>query len=298
LKKTQARLIEAEKRALEHRITGGFAHEMRNALAGAQLELSAISNYRGKGCSAAESATQATIRLFEAIETLHREYGIPRERIAGEIVPHVKDISSILTELSKVMEGVHQDLERGLSITNQIREYARISEVRPGSGDLPLMELLKGYRKRYERDFEVHGITYSVEGPEDVACRGEQVHMDSIFGNLIRNAKDALLEKNADHKQINVKVEEKNGAAGKRIVVHVQDNGPGITGNHAPEIFEPFFSTKPSTGTGLGLAIVKRLVHLYGGTIELQSRENQEGAGFVVTLPKEPMDRGQGEEKG
>ncbi|MDZ7698404.1 MAG: hypothetical protein U5R49_16270 [Deltaproteobacteria bacterium] len=39
LRETQAQLLEAEKRTLEHRITGGFAHEMRNALAGAQLRV-------------------------------------------------------------------------------------------------------------------------------------------------------------------------------------------------------------------------------------------------------------------
>jgi len=65
---------------------------------------------------------------------------------------------------------------------------------------------------------------------------------------------------------------------------HSGRNGVKIPGRHLSEIFEPFFSTKPTTGTGLGLGVVKRLVKLYGGTIEVES-EVGEGARFVVTLP-------------
>jgi len=49
------------------------------------------------------------------------------------------------------------------------------------------------------------------------------------------------------------------------------------------EIFEPFFSTKPSTGTGLCLGVVKRLVQLYGGRIEVESDMGKETI-FTVTL--------------
>ena len=50
------------------------------------------------------------------------------------------------------------------------------------------------------------------------------------------------------------------------------------------EIFEPFYSTKPTTGTGLGLGVVKRLVQLYGGTIEAVSVVG-EGSRFFIMLP-------------
>jgi signal transduction histidine kinase len=49
------------------------------------------------------------------------------------------------------------------------------------------------------------------------------------------------------------------------------------------EIFEPFYSTKPTTGTGLGLDVVKRLANLYGGRIEVISNPG-EGTIFTVTL--------------
>ena len=67
LREAQAKLIEAEKRALEHRITGGFAHEMRNALTGAQLEFKTLLDYKGSGSSFSAVLKKATVRLMERI---------------------------------------------------------------------------------------------------------------------------------------------------------------------------------------------------------------------------------------
>ena len=60
-------------------------------------------------------------------------------------------------------------------------------------------------------------------------------------------------------------------------------NGPGIPKEQLTEIFEPFYSTKPTSGTGLGLGIVKRLVQVYGGQIEVESGM-EEGTIFTITL--------------
>jgi len=78
LRKTQSKLIEAEKRTLEHRITGGFAHEMRNALSGAQLEFNTILNYKNKGKPSAEILKDSATSLLKNITLIHEKYGIPR----------------------------------------------------------------------------------------------------------------------------------------------------------------------------------------------------------------------------
>jgi len=65
----------------------------------------------------------------------------------------------------------------------------------------------------------------------------------------------------------------------------VQDNGPGISQEVLPKIFQPYFTTKaPRQGTGLGLNIVQRLVKEANGALHVQT---QAGAGttFTVYLP-------------
>jgi len=97
------------------------------------------------------------------------------------------------------------------------------------------------------------------------------------------NAKDALGESEHDRqKEIRITVEKDMAHEG--FVVNVSDNGPGIVEENLNEIFEPFYSTKPTTGTGLGLGVVKRLIRLYDGRIDVKSKPGT-GTKFSVTLP-------------
>ena len=68
------------------------------------------------------------------------------------------------------------------------------------------------------------------------------------------------------------------------VVLRVGDSGPGISAEHIPVIFEPFFSTKGSKGTGLGLAVTRKIIEEHGGHIEVESRPD-EPAVFAIYLP-------------
>jgi len=281
LAETQAKLVETEKRVLEHRITGGFAHEMRNALTGAQLEMKAVLDYQEKGKAATEVIKEAATNQLQKIKDLQAKYQIPKEEIAQTLIPSIKEIAQVIEFLAGTHQDVYHDLERGLSITSQIRDYAKMAELRPGNEPVDLAALLKGYENRYVKDFGDHKIRYSFSGPDSLILQGDETHFNSIFTNLILNARDALLEIEKEDKKIHVSIETTEKDGNPQIQIKVQDNGPGIPESHLSEIFEPFFSTKPSSGTGLGLGIVKRLVQLYGGRIEIES-EPGFGTSFTV----------------
>ena len=72
---------------------------------------------------------------------------------------------------------------------------------------------------------------------------------------------------------------------GKRLILELADDGPGISSEIGSRIFDPFFTTKPpGVGTGLGLSIVYGIVRQHGGEV---SYESIPGAGtkFVIELP-------------
>ena len=71
---------------------------------------------------------------------------------------------------------------------------------------------------------------------------------------------------------------------GPRVVLTLEDEGPGIDAAHLPRLFEPWFSTKDG-GVGLGLAMVKRIVEEHGGRVEAGNREAARGALFRISLP-------------
>ena len=69
------------------------------------------------------------------------------------------------------------------------------------------------------------------------------------------------------------------------LVFSVQDNGPGISQETLPRIFEPYFTThKRGQGTGLGLSIVQRFVKQAHGAMHVHSKVGQ-GTIFTVYLP-------------
>jgi len=64
------------------------------------------------------------------------------------------------------------------------------------------------------------------------------------------------------------------------VEVKITNTGKGIPDEQIPNLFKPFFSTKPE-GTGLGLCIVKKIVEDNNGIIEIQSKK---GIGTTVTI--------------
>jgi len=70
---------------------------------------------------------------------------------------------------------------------------------------------------------------------------------------------------------------------GKYVALTIADEGPGISSQHLPKIFDPYYSTKEK-GSGLGLTICYSIVKKHGGHISVQTVEG-EGTSFTVYLP-------------
>ncbi len=79
-------------------------------------------------------------------------------------------------------------------------------------------------------------------------------------------------------------------ATATHVRLTVSDNGKGIKPDFLPHVFDYFRQADGSTtrsfgGLGLGLAIVRHLVELHGGTVEVTSLGEQQGANFTIQLP-------------
>jgi signal transduction histidine kinase len=69
------------------------------------------------------------------------------------------------------------------------------------------------------------------------------------------------------------------------IILKIRDNGKGIPPRDLERLFNPFFTTKPtSEGTGLGLFMCKDIVEIHNGKIHIHSQEGQ-FTEVVITLP-------------
>ncbi len=104
------------------------------------------------------------------------------------------------------------------------------------------------------------------------------VALRRMFNNLLDNACRY-------GKQVEVHLSRYDGL----VIVHVDDDGPGIPFEHYASVFEPFFTVDPSRsvqtgGSGLGLAITKQIIESCGGTVSA-TVSPLKGARITVTLP-------------
>jgi len=105
--------------------------------------------------------------------------------------------------------------------------------------------------------------------------------LNQVWTNLIDNAVHAMCGKGTIHLRTVRRAE--------RVVVEVEDDGPGIPPEVQPRIFDPFFTTKPpGEGTGLGLHTCYTIVvKKHGGTLDVTSKPG--ATRFTVTIPLAPV---------
>ena len=111
---------------------------------------------------------------------------------------------------------------------------------------------------------------------------GDQVQLQQVILNLIMNAKDAMTAVPKESRELIVNTER---GPPDTVLVAVRDSGPPIDFAKIDEMFEAFYSTKP-TGMGLGLTISRSIIEAHDG--RLWAVPNQpRGAVFQFTLPIE-----------
>jgi len=129
-------------------------------------------------------------------------------------------------------------------------------------------------RKRVTKELDDHL-------PEIVA---DPQQLQQVFLNLLLNAADAISEGGE------ITVTTRYDEMTKAVTVELRDTGKGIPDELMGKIFQPFFTTK-GKGTGLGLAVSRRIIEEHHGSIEAANRVSG-GAGFTITLPVKPEERG------
>ena len=97
----------------------------------------------------------------------------------------------------------------------------------------------------------------------------------------------ALLDNAVRHSPPGGSVEVTAEASGRKVVIRVSDQGPGITGIDPARIFDRFARASgngPGRGFGLGLALVRDIADRFGGTVEVEAT-SAAGTTFRLVLP-------------
>ncbi len=176
------------------------------------------------------------------------------------------------------LEQIGELTERMAQIGIQLKLFSKKS-----SGNVavvPLHGVIDGALEILKPSLNKEAVELTIDiRPDNLEVRANYVLLQQVLVNLISNAMQAMEGRKSK------KIALECLAAGDKVVVAVQDNGPGVSSEHLSDIFEPFFTTKKSgQGLGLGLTISDRIVRDFGGQITLVP--TKEGARFEFTLDK------------
>lgn len=141
---------------------------------------------------------------------------------------------------------------------------------------LEIIELARGEAVKY-------GVSILTElADPSPLVEADRVQLQQVLLNLIINAVEAMGADNEGSKELLVSTGkvEPSGA-----LVAVRDTGPGLEAVMLEQVFESFYTTKP-TGLGLGLSICRSIIEAHGGRL-WASTNQQRGATFQFTLPCE-----------
>ena len=146
--------------------------------------------------------------------------------------------------------------------------------------DLVLQELTEQVVETQEADAEVRGISLGVEMDDTpLHIYADSSRLQQAITNLVGNA----IHYTPEGGRIVVRVEQQCEAGQDYAMIHVRDNGVGISPENLAHIFDPFFrvNDEKGDGSGLGLSIVKEIVELHGGKVAVSSTV---GVGTTFTI--------------
>jgi C4-dicarboxylate-specific signal transduction histidine kinase len=193
------------------------------------------------------------------------------QRFLKHMPPNVEEVQSALNR----MIG---DCHRASQVFDNIR--ALFGKGDAGYEPIDVNELIRGVLSTVQADLDDHGIIASVRLSEDLpkilAHKGQ---LEEVLLNLVRNAMEAMQTGKNDHRLLQVSSE----PGGGKIIVAVEDSGPGIDPNHAESIFDAFVTTK-SQGMGLGLALCRMIIVRHSGELTA-SPAHPRGSIFRIGLP-------------
>jgi signal transduction histidine kinase len=192
-------------------------------------------------------------------------------RFLGQMPPDVDEIRSSL-------DWMISDSHRAGQVFDNIR--ALFGKGEAGYEPIDVNELIRGALSTVQGDLDDHGITTSVRLSENLPkVFGHKGQLEEVVLNLVRNAIEAMQTNKNDYRVLQVSSE----PGGDKIIVAVEDSGPGIDPNHAESIFDAFVTTK-SQGMGLGLALCRMIIVRHSGELTA-SPAHPRGSIFRIGLP-------------
>ena len=165
---------------------------------------------------------------------------------------------------------------------NIIRNLALFARQQPGeAAPLRLADVITSVAELRQRRLETEQIELCVDDTSSQHVSAVLTELQQVVLNFVVNAEQSIIASGRLPGRITIRSRDVGG----RVLLEVEDTGPGIPADNEAKLFQPFFTTKPvGQGTGLGLSISYGIIDSLGGRIGYRSAPAG-GAIFYFDLP-------------
>jgi signal transduction histidine kinase len=178
------------------------------------------------------------------------------------------------TKIKVNIDIIIEEVKHLEKILNNITDFAKPSK--PEKIDVQICEIMENTCLLMENYFQEKHITlqkkYETGVPEAPV---DPTQIKQVFLNILMNAVESM----PDGGKLDVKIKSIDGS----VKIYIVDAGKGMKQDVLQNIYDPFFTTKPS-GTGVGLSVSLKIIEDHGGTIDAISEQGK-GTTMLLTLP-------------
>ena len=216
----------------------------------------------------------------EFITTISHELRTPIGFIKGYATTLLRDDTKwddesrreFLTIIDEEADRLHELIDDLLD-SARLKAGTMFMQLQPTRIDLILREIVVRSTSRYS------SLSVQLNANHVVTVMADPMRITQVFDNLLSNA-----VKYAPGAPVKIFVKNSSDIC----TITVEDQGPGISENHLPHLFERFYRVPETSisnhGTGLGLFICQQIIHEHGGDISVNS-EVSKGTVFTINLP-------------
>lgn len=264
LKLAHEQLVQKDKLASIGQLTAGIAHEIKNPL-------NFVNNFSEV--------------ILELIDEARDEIGTGADEIPS---PKKDTLLELLSDIETNLQKIHEHGKRADRIVKSMLLHSRGKSGNPIPTNLNA--LLDEYLKLAYHGMRAADTTFNVEIKTDFDDRMPLLNLipqdiSRAFLNVINNAMYAADYFAKTHKDRKPLVVISTSVKKNDAEIRIRDNGSGIPQEIRDQIFQPFFTTKPSgVGTGLGLSMTYEIIKMHEGTLNIES-ESDQFTEFIITLP-------------
>ncbi|NEQ42773.1 MAG: PAS domain S-box protein [Leptolyngbya sp. SIOISBB] len=278
LQRTQLQMIQSEKMSSLGQLVAGVAHEINNPVNFIHGNIAPMSEY--------------THDLIDLVELYQQEYPTPSLTVQEQIEDI--DLAFLKEDFPKIVTSMQVGTERIRQIVGSLKNFSRLDEAEFKEADIhagidSTLLILENRIKATPERPAIH-IEKDYGDLPLVKCYPGQ--LNQVLMNILANALDALEQRDRDRSLAVIKQHpsvikvQTRWVSSDRILIGIEDNGPGIPEKLQQRIFDPFFTTKPvGKGTGIGMSISHQIItEKHGGQLQCFSTPGQ-GVRFTIEIP-------------